>query len=148
MKKNFRDISCKMRDAGFYVSFRGCPAKGRTVVTLTVGPTASYPMGIKVLCSGIKRSGHEAVHLFSIARVKNAWSLPSTPHTSAWRMIKDQGQICLHLSWNYSVDSRLRTTGTEHFFCLHDGVLCAYALSAPSSCRSGMTSIILKRIWL
>jgi hypothetical protein len=25
-----RDISCKMRDAGFYVSFRDCPAKGGT----------------------------------------------------------------------------------------------------------------------
>jgi hypothetical protein len=29
MKKgNLQDISCKMRDAGFYVSFWDCPAKG------------------------------------------------------------------------------------------------------------------------
>jgi hypothetical protein len=29
-KGNLRDISCKIRDAGFDVSFRDCPAKGRT----------------------------------------------------------------------------------------------------------------------
>jgi hypothetical protein len=29
-KGNLRDISCKMRDAGFDVSFRDCPAKGGT----------------------------------------------------------------------------------------------------------------------
>jgi hypothetical protein len=31
MKKlNLRDISCKMRDEGFDVSFRDCPTKGGT----------------------------------------------------------------------------------------------------------------------
>jgi hypothetical protein len=29
-KGNLQDISCKMRDAGFDVSFRDCPAKGGT----------------------------------------------------------------------------------------------------------------------
>jgi hypothetical protein len=29
-KENLRDTSCKMRDAGFDVSFRDCPAKGGT----------------------------------------------------------------------------------------------------------------------
>jgi hypothetical protein len=29
-KGNLRDISCKMRDAGFDVIFRDCPAKGGT----------------------------------------------------------------------------------------------------------------------
>jgi hypothetical protein len=35
-KGNFRDISCKMRNAGFDVSFRDCPTKGGTV-TLAAG---------------------------------------------------------------------------------------------------------------
>jgi hypothetical protein len=29
-KGKLRDISCKMRDAGFDISFRDCPAKGGT----------------------------------------------------------------------------------------------------------------------
>jgi hypothetical protein len=29
-KGNLREISCKMRDAGFDISFRDCPAKGGT----------------------------------------------------------------------------------------------------------------------
>jgi hypothetical protein len=29
-KENLRDISCKMRDAGFNVSFWDCPARGGT----------------------------------------------------------------------------------------------------------------------
>jgi hypothetical protein len=29
-KGNLRDITCKMQDARFDVSFRDCPAKGRT----------------------------------------------------------------------------------------------------------------------
>jgi hypothetical protein len=37
-KRNLRDISCKMRDAGFGESFRDCPAKGRTGSHPSEGP--------------------------------------------------------------------------------------------------------------
>jgi hypothetical protein len=52
-KENLRDISCKMRDAGFDVSFRDCPANGGTGGHPTDGPSPECSSSLDILINAV-----------------------------------------------------------------------------------------------